>query len=107
VIARQLADELENQADLGAGVSVREELMLVNAAQAAVHASRMSWLAGRARDEESARAIECATSAVQTALGLAQLDLGAIVDQVLPQAVAPMRPISDPASIRILKALPT
>src|SRR5438067_2069579 len=56
VNARELADELEAEAHRGTGLAHPELLMGANAARAAVHASKISWLVGRARDEENSRA---------------------------------------------------
>jgi len=84
--------------------------MAANAARAAMHAARVSWLAGRAREEESARAIELAAEAVHTALRMAHLDLPFLADQVVPKVagpVPPIRPILTPIPNRILRALPT
>jgi hypothetical protein len=84
--------------------------MAANAARSAMHAARVSFLAGRAREEESARAIELATEAVHTALRMARLDLPSLAEQVVPKVaspVVPIRPISNPIPNRILRALPT
>jgi len=108
--AREIADELENEARRGLELTRPEEMMAANAARAAMHAARQSWLAGRARDEENTRAIELATEAVHTALRMAQLDLPALAEQVVPKVIGPVmpiRPISSPIPNRILRALPT
>jgi hypothetical protein len=104
--ARALADALDRE-----GVQAPPgDQMVANAARAAAHAARVAWLAGRAREEESARAIELATEAVHTALRLAHLDLPSLADQVVPKAaspVLPIRPLATPNPNRILRALPT
>ena len=109
--ARELADALERQArpDPDSGLTLPHELMLANAARAAAHAAKLSWLPGRARDEENARAIECATEAVHTALRMARLDLVAFSDQAVPRLTsgAPLRPRTPVTPVRILRALPT
>jgi hypothetical protein len=84
--------------------------MLANAARAAAHASRLSWLVGRARDEENIRAIECAVEAVHIAMRMTRLDLESLADQVVPRAVAPVTPLRTMVAVgsnRILRALPT
>src|SRR5205823_10884347 len=93
---RALADELEAERGLLVGPGER---MAANAARAAMHAARVSWLAGRAREEESARAIDLTTEAVHTALRMAHLDLPSLADQVIPKvagAVLPIRPPGTP-----------
>ena len=109
--ARELADALERQArpDPDSGLTLPHELMLANAARSAAHAAKLSWLPGRARDEENARAIECASRAVHTALRMARLDPVALADQAVPKltAVPPMRPRTPVTPVRILRALPT
>ncbi len=103
--ARALADELEGDTLVQPG-----ERMAANAVRAAMHAARVSWLAGRAREEENARAIELATEAIHTALRMARLDLPSLADQVVPKAsgpVLPIRPLATPIPDRILRALPT
>lgn len=110
VEARQLADMLANEAHRGTGMTMPEEQMLANAARAAAHASKLSFLAGRARDEENARAIECAAEAVHTAMRITQLDLIALAEQAVPQTPAPLTPLRTApvlATNRILRALPT
>jgi hypothetical protein len=107
VNARTLADELEHEAQLETGFTQPVELMLANAARSASHASKLPWLSGRARDEENTLAIAYASEAVHTALRMAQLDVLALAEQAVPQQVAPTRPLSNPSSLRILKALPT
>jgi class 3 adenylate cyclase len=107
--ARALADALESD-DQDGGPARPGELMAANAARSAMHAARVSFLAGRAREEESARAIELATEAVHTALRMARLDLPSLAEQVVPKVaspVVPIRPISNPIPNRILRALPT
>jgi len=107
--ARALADALESD-DQDGGPARPGDLMAANAARAAMHAARVSFLAGRAREEESARAIELATEAVHTALRMTHLDLPSLADLVVPKAVGPVlpiRPISSPIPNRILRALPT
>jgi class 3 adenylate cyclase len=105
--AREIADELENEALRGLELARPEEMMAANAARAAMHAARQSWLAGRARDEENTRAIERATEVLHTALRITQLDLPALAAQALPQMVAPAHLVSAPAASRILRASPT
>jgi hypothetical protein len=107
VNARAIADELEGEAHRGSRLAHPEEMMAANAARSAMHASRLSWLAGRAREEESARAIELAGEAVRTALRMTRLDLAGLANQVLPQAVGPVSAVIPPAPGRILRALPT
>jgi class 3 adenylate cyclase len=110
VNARTLADELEAEAHRGNELAHPEDLMAANAARAAMHAARVSFLAGRAREEENARAIELATESVHTALRIAHLDLQALADLVLPpvaEPVLPNRPLAFPMPNRILRALPT
>lgn len=109
--ARELADALERQArpDPDSGLTLPHELMLANAARAAAHAAKLSWLPGRARDEENAHAIDCATQAVHTALRMARLDLVALADQAVPKpsGVGHLRPRTPVTPVRILRALPT
>jgi hypothetical protein len=111
--ARALADMLEDEGhdDLEWRLTQPHEFMLASAVRAAAHASRMSWLVGRARDEENTRAIERATAAVQTALRVARLDLVGLAEQAVPKlssALAPTRPGVVPAAPnRILRPLPT
>ncbi|MBV9893612.1 MAG: adenylate/guanylate cyclase domain-containing protein [Chloroflexi bacterium] len=112
-VARQLAEVLEREARPGSDpdlVTLPLPLMLANAARAAMHASKLSWLVGRARDEENARAVACASEAVHIAFRVTQLDLGALAEQCMPKAiaVAPLSRTSSPVSAdRILRALPT
>jgi class 3 adenylate cyclase len=111
VAARALADDLEAEAHRGAGLAHPEELMAANAARAAAHASKLSWLAGRARDEENTSAIALATEVVHTALRITWLDLIALAEQAMPRAASPV-PSIRPATPtltrnRILRALPT
>ena len=85
-------------------------MMLAKAAAAAAHASRLSWLAGRAWDEENAQTVECAAEAVHIALRIAQLDVAALAEEVVPKGGAPLTPLrtpSFPGANRILRALPT
>src|SRR5579859_1810382 len=108
--ARDLAEQLDRNAHHRNELAHPEELMAANAARAAMHASRLSWLAGRAREEESARAIELAGQAVHTALRITELDLPSLADQVVPSVVAPVaprHPQAAPVANRILRALPT
>jgi len=108
--AREIADELENEALSGLELARPEEMMAANAARAAMHAARQSWLAGRARDEENTRAIELATEVLHTALRITELDLPALAATALPQMVAPVAPtrvVSAPVASRILRAVPT
>ena len=84
--------------------------MLANAARAASHASRLAWLAGRARDAENARATECALEAVHVAMRLKRLDLAALAEQAVPPIVAPVALLPRASAVgadRILRALPT
>jgi len=107
--ARALVDELED-GDRDSLLAPPGDRMAANAARAAMHAARVSWLAGLAREEESARAIELATETVHTALRMARLDLPSLADQVLPKGtgpVPPVRPLTPPIPNRILRALPT
>jgi hypothetical protein len=124
--ARALADTLEAEAHGATALAHPELQMMANAARAATHASKLSWLSGRARDEENTRAIDLAAEAVHTALRMAQLDLPALADQVIPRpatsvqtprsvprvanSVPPARVVSSgspPSGVRILRALPT
>jgi|SRR5579864_8760304 len=109
--ARELANRLDHDARPDdAGITRPHWLMLANAARAAAHASKLGWLAGRARDEESAQAIAYATEAVRTALRMAKLDLAALAEQAQPKPgspLTPIRPISVVTPNRILRALPT
>jgi hypothetical protein len=110
VDARGLADTLADQAHRGAGMALPEIVMLAHAARAAAHASRLSWLVGRARDEENARAIECAVEAVHIAMRITRLDLVSLAEQAVPKTLAPVTPLryaSAAAGDRILRALPT
>src|SRR5919201_2500304 len=111
IAARALADELEAEAHRGTGLAHPEELMAANAARAAAHASKLSWLAGRARDEENASAIGLATEVVRTALRITRLDLIALAEQATPRSASPVPPVRPaPATLtrnRILRALPT
>jgi hypothetical protein len=110
VNARALADELEGEARRGNELNHPEDLMAANAARAAMHAARVSWLAGRTREQENAQAIELAGEAVHTALRITQLDLPSLAEQVVPKLVAPVapiRPLAAPVPNRILRALPT
>jgi class 3 adenylate cyclase len=114
-VARELAELLEREARLGSNpdlLTLPLPLMLANAARAAMHASKLSWLVGRARDEENARAVACTAEAVHIALRMAQLDLGALAEQCMPRLVAaPVAPlargVSAASADRILRALPT
>jgi class 3 adenylate cyclase len=111
VDARALADELEAEAHRGVSLTHPEELMAANAARAAAQASKLSWLAGRARDQENTRAIELASEAVRTALRITRLDLLALAEQASPRPVSPVPPLRGSAwpvtRNRILRALPT
>jgi hypothetical protein len=108
--ARALADKLEGEARRGYELTHPEDLMAANAARSALHATRVSWLAGRAREEENARAIELAAEAVHTALRIANLDLPALADLVVPSVAGQVLPTvrqAAPPPNRILRALPT
>jgi class 3 adenylate cyclase len=108
--AREIADELESEALSGLELIRPEEMMAANAARSAMHASRQTWLAGRARDEENTRAIELATEVLHTALRITELDLPALAHLAIPQSVTPVAPTrlaSAPTASRILRALPT
>jgi hypothetical protein len=131
--ARELVDSFEDDCRGSLGLSHPELPMAAKAARAAMHASKLSWLAGRARDEENTRAIELATEAVTTALRMAQLDLPSLADQAVPRIteivpdvrrerpisrvsrpisrvsgpILSMRPPSVSLPNRILRALPT
>ena len=111
VTARELADELEAEALRGATVAYPEELMVAKAARAAALASRVAWLAGRARDEENTRVIELASEAVRSALRMAQLDLVAMADVAVPRSVSAVSAVRQLAPVaapnRILTTLPT
>lgn len=108
--ARDLADDLEREARAGPD-TLPLPLMLANAARAAMHASKLAWLVGRARDEENSRAMECVSEAVQTAMRLERLDLLTLSEQAMPRpAAAPVpstRVAAPMAANRILRALPT
>lgn len=114
-VARELAEALERNARPGQNpdlLTLPLPLMLANAARAAMHASKLPWLVGRARDEESARALACAGEAVRTALRMRQLDLSALALEAAPrsasgQPVTPLRVAPPLAADRILRALPT
>jgi hypothetical protein len=110
VNARELAEELSGQAQRDTLLGVPQDLMLANAARAAAHASKLSFLVGSARDEENKLAIQYAFEAVHTAMRMTRLDVVALADQAVPKAVAPVapiRPTSAAAPNRILRALPT
>ena len=83
--ARALADELEAEAHRDTSLTHPEELVAANAARAAAQAAKLSWLAGRARDQENTRAIELASEAVHTALRMTRLDLVALAEQAVPR----------------------
>jgi class 3 adenylate cyclase len=109
--ARALADSLANEAHRGTFMALPEVLMLANAARAAAHASKLSFLQGRARDEENSQAIAYAAEAVRIAVKLTRIDVVALADQAVPKVtVAPITPLRTAVSIgpnRILRALPT
>jgi hypothetical protein len=79
-----MADMLEEEADRGYGLVNAEEMMAANAARAATHAGRLSWLAGRERNETNTQAIQCAVQAVETALRTTLMDLPALAAQAIP-----------------------
>jgi hypothetical protein len=114
-VARELAELLEREARPGSDpdlLTLPLPLMVANAARAAMHASKLPWLVGRARDEENSRAVACAAEAVDTALRMARLDLGALAEQAMPRpatvSVPPLRRMAGVVSAdRILRALPT
>ena len=105
--ARALAESLERDASR----AHPEDQMAGNAARAAMHASKVSWLAGRARDQENTLAMQYAAEAVHTALRLTQLDLVGLAEQAEHKTssgpVLATRQGSPSASAVILKALPT
>ena len=110
IAARVIADEFERAAQRGSGIARPEELMAANAARAATHAVRTTWLTGRARDEEQSLAVQYAAEALHTAMRLTKLDLPAIAEQAMAQkpparAVSPLTSLA--TSSRILTALPT
>lgn len=111
--ARELADALEREArpDPASGLTLGHVLMLANAARAAGHASKLSWLVGRARDTENAQALELAADAIHTALRMAKLDLASLTEMAMPRqtlaAVGAGRRIAPRTPERILRALPT
>ena len=88
-----------------------EELMAANAARAATHASKLSWLVGRARDQGNTAAIGLASEAVRTALRITRLDLIALAEQAMPRSASPVPAVRPAAATlnrnRILRALPT
>ncbi len=84
VNARAIADRLEGAASF----DEHAEIMAANAARAATHAARTSWLAGRARDEEIARAADLAAEAVGLAMRLAHLDMADLAEKAV-KAQAP------------------
>jgi class 3 adenylate cyclase len=75
VQAREIADGLESGSRDADSLANPEVRMAANAARAAMHSARTAWLAGRARDEENARAVELSGDAIGLALRLARLDL--------------------------------
>jgi class 3 adenylate cyclase len=92
VNARAMADMLEHEANRGYGVVNDEDMMAANAARAATHAARLSWLVGRERNDTSAQAIQCAVQSVETALRTAHMDLPALAEQAIPTGtLAPSR----------------
>jgi hypothetical protein len=92
-------------------MTLPQPLMLANAARAAMHASKLSWLAGQARDEENARSLNCAAEAVHIATRMAQLDVLELSVDAMPQSAAgPVVPVRATPTLwanRILMALPT
>ena len=108
--ARDLADRQERDARRDSARFTRLHwLMLANAARAAARASKLLWLAGRARDEENATATALAADAVRTAMHMADLDM-ALAEQAMPtgaSSVGPIRSALMVAPDRILRALPT
>lgn len=86
IAAREIADSFDIDSDGLNGVSNPELRMGATAARAAMHATKLAWLNGRARDEENAIAIGLATEAVRIALRLAQLDVPSLADQAVPRA---------------------
>jgi class 3 adenylate cyclase len=84
VNARAMADMLEAEADRGNGLVNAEEMMAANAARAATHAGRLSWLAGRERNDTNTQAMQCAIQSVETALRTTLMDLPALAEQALP-----------------------
>jgi len=84
VAARALADRLESESSR----EDHEQLMAANAARAAMHAARTTWLAGRARDEEITRAAELAAEAVDMALRLANFDAAELAERAVKSPAA-------------------
>jgi class 3 adenylate cyclase len=95
VQAREISNSLESDATGEESLAQPELRMAANAARAAHHSARTSWLAGRARDEENARAIELSAEAIDMALRLVQLDLRDLADRAIrsssPTSVPPGR----------------
>jgi class 3 adenylate cyclase len=81
--ASALASQLEAEADRGTAFGHPEGMMAANAARAAMHAARLSWLGGRAHAEENTQAIHYATEAVRTAMRMTRLDLPTLADQAV------------------------
>jgi len=109
--ARTLADALASVAHRGTFMALPDVSMLANAARAAARASKLSWLQGRARDEENSQAIAYAAEAVRIAMRLTRIDVIGLADQAVPRtAVAPVTPLRTAVTLgsnRILRALPT
>ena len=84
VAARVMADRLESESSR----EDHEQLMAANAARAAMQAARTTWLAGRARDEEIARAAELAAEAVDMALRLANFDAAELAERAVKSPAA-------------------
>jgi hypothetical protein len=108
--ARALATELEVDSRRDTELSHFKDLMAANAARSAMHAARVSWLAGRTREEENALAIKLATEAVHTAMSMVDLDLPSLAEDALATTAGPVLPIRSQAAHapnRILSSLPT
>jgi class 3 adenylate cyclase len=90
VQAREIGNALESDASGDDSLAQPELRMAANAARAAHHSARTSWLAGRARDEENARSIELSAQAVDMALRLVQLDLRDLADRAVRSSGSPL-----------------
>jgi hypothetical protein len=88
VAARAMADSLESEAHRGSGIMDQQAVMAANAAGAAVHAARTTWMAGRARDAELTSCIGAAGEAVRAAQLMAHLDLAELAETAVPSLAA-------------------